>query len=221
MGVQSVKISTATEGGHTVSVGQTVSSGSSITISGSWNAGATQKLEPISDESAYEAWMRLYFYPDNKRQQVQQWTERSAQVKVTHVGSHSNAAVFPGALATSVVLDHAKTYRRLVNLVDRFQSSGSPFASSSNMRISKDSADAARAFLEATEQYGKPPKIGTDDDSVVFAWEAPDATTLVIVDGWRLHLVERAGTATSSYTDELSFDGNELPDRISSVVPAR
>ena len=185
--------------------------------SGIWAAGATQERRPPLDDNVYEAWNRHGSYQGYRSRQ----TEHIHQVKASHVVSHSNAAVFPGSLATRVVLDHAKTYRRLINLIDRFQASGSPLVSSSNVRISKDSADAARAFLDAIEPFGSPPQIGTDDDSVVFAWERPDATTLVIIDGWRLHLVERAGTATSSYAEDLSFDDNKLPDRISSAVPAR
>ena len=178
---------------------------------GSRAAGATASLNPTSEDSAIARWKACH-----PRSQTQQWSDC-----VVEDANRFNTTVFPGVLVTRGVLDNANVYRRLMSLIDRFRSSGWLFAGSSSMRISEDSADAARAFLKIIERFAMPPQIGTDDDSVVFAWERHGATTLVIVDGWRLHLVERAGTAKSSYTEELPFDGSRLPDSISSAVPAR
>lgn len=146
---------------------------------------------------------------------------QSANTAVYYVAEVSSAAALPGELATPIVLDHERTFRRLSILIDRFASIGFPHASGHELKISRQTADTAKTFLEIAKHSCQLPKVGTQDDGVVFAWDSEAQTTLVIVEPGLLHVVRNAGTFSSSYEENIPFDGQVIPPTLVGTLPAR
>ena len=135
----------------------------------------------------------------------------------------SDVAVFPGTPASEEVIDRERKRRALIDLVWRFSVHGLSWTAETTVKISADTAWAAVAFLQTLPGNAALPKIAPDGEGgLTMVWEqGRGESLLLVIDGWRIHLVLAAATPNAEYLDELPFDGEEIPPKVSAAIPRR
>ena len=112
------------------------------------------------------------------------------------------------------------TKARLIRLLRQFESDGYSQYLGHTCRISNLTCGYAEKFLAVLPKGKVLPKIAPDGEGgLVMAWEAPEATTLITVDGAYLSAVFGAGLPHAIYIDPIIFDGPRIPNEILHVIP--
>jgi hypothetical protein len=134
----------------------------------------------------------------------------------------ADLSVLPGEAASSEALSRDKDREVLLELVRRFSVEGLSWVSGSTVKISTTTSAAATAFLQALNTARVLPKISPDGEGgLLLVWERVENPVLVVVEGWRLHLVTAAATPRATYSDDLPFDGEQIPKVVLDAIPSR
>ena len=133
--------------------------------------------------------------------------------------AESDPAVNPGQLISNASMERERTRRTLRTMIRRFVIDGLTLPTGEPVRVSPITAKAAERILALLPDDIALPKMAPDEDGgLVFAWEKGGRTDLLIVDGWRLHFVENAGTQQTQYHDDLEFAGDALPEVVDQAL---
>lgn len=142
-------------------------------------------------------------------------------VYVTKAQVSQTNAVLLGKRATAGAVTDSQTFDKLSALLDQFHSEGFAFDRQHISRISADTLLAAKLMFDKMRGLVPPPKIAPDGEGgLVLAWQAP-TTTLVVVSGWVLGVVTKAGTPEATYTDDVRYDGDSIPDMVLDAASAQ
>lgn len=138
---------------------------------------------------------------------------------VVGITSLEDIAVFAGRLPPELeVRDQEKP--KLLALIDQFADEGFSCVGERASKVSRDSAEAAKALFALLLPGRQLPKIAPDGEGGLIAvWESPEDSVVLVVDNWRLHLVARATTPRATYFDDVPFDGERLPDVVIEWIP--
>ena len=128
-------------------------------------------------------------------------------------------AVIPGHAVSPALIERERKVRVLKNLIYRFAQDGFPQPTGGAIFIPMDTAEAANHLLDLLPEQLPLPKVGPEEEGgLVMAWEANNGTHLLILDGWRYHLVENAGTPHARYIDNREFKYRSLPESLRQVL---
>lgn len=131
-------------------------------------------------------------------------------------------AVLPGDAATPQIVERAKNKERLLALIQQFADDGFSSAPDRDGRISHDTAKAAKALFDILLPNYELPKVSPDGEGGLIAvWEQGNHSTVLVIDGWQLHLVAEATTPRARYFDDMAFDGERVPDPVVKQLPTR
>lgn len=131
-----------------------------------------------------------------------------------------DVAVFPGALATSELVEKLQRRNRFFRLLSllRAEEAGD---SSDGYAVTAATASAARRFVSAMPLQSELPSIAPDGEgALLMVWGSSDDETMVVVDDWALSMVQHVGRPDAVYLDNLPFDGRTLPSSIADAILA-
>lgn len=121
--------------------------------------------------------------------------------------------------ANLLTLEHERTRRKLIQLIQRFETEGFSFGHYEEISCDAASAEAASAFLRAIPAEYRLPKIAPDGEGgVIFAWESAQRELVMSVCGWTLYPVINP-SSTPEHLSSLNFDGEKIPDQVLSHLP--
>jgi hypothetical protein len=132
-------------------------------------------------------------------------------LEIPHIAA-DDVAVFPGQLINNEKLQREAGKSSLIKLINLFFLEGLSWQFFDPVKISTDTLDAARAFFESLPDSVPLPTIIPDgEDGLTVHWAMSGHHVLLVIDGWKLHLVQKAGTQHAEYFDDLDFDGQMVP----------
>lgn len=128
-------------------------------------------------------------------------------------------AVIPGHAINSTLIERERKVGALRNLIYRFAHNGFPWPTGGSIVIPMDTAMAANRLMDLLSEQMPLPKVGPEEGGgLVLAWELDTGTHLLILDGWRYHMVENAGTLQAKYIDDQEFQYSTLPEPLRQVL---
>lgn len=159
---------------------------------------------PLDTPKAKRAW-RLRVFP--VAEDLLSW-ENLDLIEETETDS----AVNPGQAISIASMDRERTRRTLSNMIRQFVLDGFSWPTGGPVRVSPITAKAANRLLALLPDDIMLPKVAPDEEGeLIFAWESEGRTDLVVVDGWQLHIVVKAGTREARYYDDIQFTGEIIP----------
>lgn len=130
-------------------------------------------------------------------------------------------SVMPGEIIDATLIEREQTKAALVDLVRRMGAERLSWSGEA-VGISWETVAAAEAFIRDLPLCVKSPKISPDGEGgLMVVWDEPPAPTLVIIDGWRLHLVKAATTPNAEYHDDIGFTEGSIPSVVLDALPVR
>lgn len=124
-----------------------------------------------------------------------------------------------GAPVTLANINRAREIDRITTLISKFVHSGLSWDGRNSSRVSMDTGTAAICLLYALGMKKRLPKIAPDGEGGLdLLWDG-DSPVLIVVDGWKLHVVFNAATPQATYLDGVPFNGLSIPDFISKAIP--
>lgn len=113
------------------------------------------------------------------------------------------------------------TKDNLVALISRFQTHGIAwFPEDPPLKISQETFQAATKFVALLPAGISLPKAAPNEESaLVLIWETASDKTLVIIDGWKLHLGVAINSPTPVKAENIPFHGAEIPDLVLDSLP--
>ncbi|WP_158934062.1 hypothetical protein [Burkholderia sp. S171] len=155
--------------------------------------------------------------------------DSSDAVRVRDIRARDGVKVIPAGMADVTVLADVGTAdgaaralekKNILTLIEQFVSDGFSCVRERPSMVSRDSADAAKALFSILLPSRQTPKIAPDGEGGLIAvWDVKTPHAVLVIDNWKLHLVTAAATQEAQYFDELSFDGESVPDAISEFIP--
>ena len=131
-----------------------------------------------------------------------------------------DAAVYPGRAVDDKTLTKERERAALGRLIERFRVEGFSW-SGSDGTINDATSEAARALLNALPVEVKLPRIAPDGEgNLLMLWQGAANACLIVVSGWKLHLVENPTTPQAKYLDDVAFDGEIVPTEILTSLPS-
>ena len=154
---------------------------------------------------------------------------RNAVQRARDVGARDGVVVENGLLVddslpvgtvTDKSIERARQRERLISLIGQMNQYGHTCMRDRPSKISDESAATARALFEILLPTYEVPKVAPDGEGGLIAiWEKQNRSTVLVIDNWKLHLVVNATTPEARYVDDVSFDGEHLPDVIVESIP--
>jgi len=115
-----------------------------------------------------------------------------------------------------------KGKERLIGAVNRMRSS-SPNWRGAQTRVSEESAQSAKKFLDCLPGNAILPRVAPDGEGdIMFVWDAPGHPNCVVtVEKHSLHLASGLGTPEAMHVDDKRFLGVQIPRSILKHIPLR
>lgn len=149
------------------------------------------------------------------------WYQRGIERNRTREGLRvyspetSDEGAFPGEPVSRERISYTKQFVESVLLIDAMVRQGVALNSDNRGTITPTTARATFLFLVLLRNTAPLPKMSVDGEGgLMLIWDKPDGITLLTVDGWCLHLVQRATTPTAEYSAPLEFNGKEIPREV-------
>jgi hypothetical protein len=121
---------------------------------------------------------------------------------------------------TKDVLSRKANRKALADLVSQIADEGLSWTACKPISISSQTKDGALSLLRGLPLNIKAPKISPDGDGgLMLVWDDRHSPTLLVVDGWKLHLVKAATTPNAEYFDDVHFSEGSIPSEIVSALP--
>lgn len=121
-----------------------------------------------------------------------------------------------------VDVDFERQRGALIRLLHKFETEGFSWWVGRTSPIDADSIKAAIAFVRCLPNTVELPRVSPDGEGgILFVWATGPDKLVVVIDGWKLHAVEKATTANAKYHDDLVFAGDELPEALLRALPVR
>ncbi len=137
-------------------------------------------------------------------------------------GFDIDSSVFPGQAATAKVLTRERNKEALAALIDRFSLKGFSWTAGRISTINARTMVSAKAFLQVLPPETPLPRVSPDGEGgLLMLWEETGKSTLLVIDGWTMHLVESPTTPRARYLDDVPFDGEQVPARVLQAISLR
>jgi hypothetical protein len=184
-------------------------SGSPACVAGVTGSGSTQPLVGRTLEFACATTDGAFYAADNLL------TTSIIYTTGTSAGDDSLPAKSPEQTA----FEQRKL--RLINAVRRMKVSA-PNWSGYDSAVRETSAESAEKFLNCLPGNSVLPKVAPDGEGdVMFVWDDPAKSCIVIVEPRMLHLVSRPGTSDVKQVRSQQFLGVSLPPTIQQYIPSK
>lgn len=128
----------------------------------------------------------------------------------------AGAAAYPGSDLTQEFLERERSRSILLALIRRLADSGYAWSAERTASISRETAESADCLVRQLPAPFDVPRVAPDGEGgLILLWERDgNATRLLTVDGWTLHLVCAPGSAQARYFDAVPFSSQEVPAQI-------
>jgi hypothetical protein len=126
----------------------------------------------------------------------------------------------PGQAITDQFLGFLDLRREMKSLILMFARDGFSMTGRDGVRISDETAKAARALITLFPTTARLPKILPDSDgALAMVWGSETAPLLALIDGWRIHVAVRATMPDAEYYTGVPFTGFEIPSELANHMP--
>lgn len=132
-----------------------------------------------------------------------------------------DASVLPGTLATEAVFAESKQRDELTKLVHVLHVQGYSNQAGRSLKISTSTMKSALSLISSLPYGTRLPKMSPDGEGgLIFVWDDPNRTLLVVLDDSMIHLVSQPGTQHAQYQEDIYFDQERLPPELLAAIPA-
>lgn len=115
-----------------------------------------------------------------------------------------------------------KNRKSLLQLLALFHKTGLCLDTDLCLKSNSASTEAAQALITQLPSDRALPKVAPGDEGEVeMVWEEGDRATILVVDGWRLHIVLNPATNYSQHLPEKPFDGETIPEELLRSIPGQ